>query len=135
MSMNLLLPVLVVLSLLPASMALFYARRCWLQTRRLETELRNSNERLEKSIKMMLFMQKCLRSLQQQTVEAGRKLRQTSSRQQELETRDFNNVAYLHASKLVRMGADSEELINNCGLSPAEARLLAMMHEGQKGRA
>jgi hypothetical protein len=51
----------------------------------------------------------------------------TRRQQQELELRDPGNVTYSHASRLVEMGAGSEDLVANCGLSEAEARLIAMM--------
>ncbi len=52
----------------------------------------------------------------------------TAQRQEELEYKDVGDVAISHASKLVQMGANSEELVSTCGLSRAEASLLSLMH-------
>lgn len=57
----------------------------------------------------------------------NRRVEVTRRQQQELEMRDIGNVTYSHASRLVEMGADCEDLVTNCGLSQAEARLISMM--------
>lgn len=64
---------------------------------------------------------------QQQLQSLSQRLDQTRRQQQELELRDIGNVTYSHASRLVQMGAGSDDLVANCGLSEAEARLIAMM--------
>ncbi len=56
------------------------------------------------------------------------RLDNTERRQEDLEYKDVGDVAISHASKLVQMGADSDELISTCGLSKAEATLLSLMH-------
>lgn len=57
----------------------------------------------------------------------GQRLDLTRRQQQDLEMRDPGNVTYSHASRLVEMGAGCEDLVSNCGLSQAEARLISMM--------
>lgn len=80
--------------------------------------------------------QKTGKSLQR--VESGhqqlsRRMDLTRRQQQELEMRDIGNVTYSHASRLVEMGADSDDLVANCGLSQAEARLISMMgHKAER---
>lgn len=69
-------------------------------------------------------------SRQQQTL--NRRLRLTTRRQQELELRDIGNVTYNQAGKMVAMGAASEDLMQTCGLSRAEARLVSLMHQGNE---
>lgn len=70
---------------------------------------------------------------QQQLQSMARRIDLTRRQQQELEMRDIGNVTYTHASRLVEMGADSDDLVANCGLSQAEARLISMMgHKAER---
>jgi hypothetical protein len=84
---------------------------------------------LQKTQRAALTLQSQLQQLQQQNRSIVQKLEDTASRQQELEFRDMGQLTYTHASKLVQMGAGSADLISACGLSPAEARLLELMHK------
>ncbi len=59
-------------------------------------------------------------------------LQDTQRRQEDLEYKDVGDVAINHASKLVQMGAATEELVATCGLSKAEATLLSLMHSRAK---
>lgn len=59
-------------------------------------------------------------------------LQATQRRQEDLEFKDVGDVAINHASKLVQMGAATEELVATCGLSKAEATLLSLMHARTK---
>lgn len=65
----------------------------------------------------------------------GRRLKQiedrlniTVEKQQELENRDPGALAYNQAAKLMEMGADVDDLINNCGIARPEAELMALLH-------
>jgi len=59
-------------------------------------------------------------------------LQDTQRRQEDLEYKDVGDVAINHASKMVQMGAATEELVATCGLSKAEATLLSLMHTRAK---
>lgn len=61
----------------------------------------------------------------------ARKVEITRRQQQDLETRDLGAATWSQASRLVEMGAGSQDLVNNCGLSEAEARLVALMKPGR----
>ncbi|MGM0632450.1 MAG: DUF2802 domain-containing protein [Pseudomonadota bacterium] len=71
---------------------------------------------------------------QRQLRALDQRLERTSRQQQDLELRDPGNVTYAHASRLVEMGAASEDLVDRCGLSQAEARLISMMHRPERDR-
>lgn len=62
------------------------------------------------------------------------KLEDLGQRMDRLEVRDSQFASYHHAAKLVEMGADSLEVAKTCGLSRAEADLVAMVnaHTTQK---
>jgi len=55
-------------------------------------------------------------------------------RQQELESKDSGSLTYAQASKLVQMGADTQDLVKSCGLSEAEAKLVSLMAARGVGR-
>ncbi len=73
-------------------------------------------------------LQRLQNAHQRQLRALDQRLERTSRQQQDLELRDPGNVTYAHASRLVEMGAASEDLVDRCGLSQAEARLISMMH-------
>lgn len=45
---------------------------------------------------------------------------------------DFSQLAHKQLSKLVALGASSEDLVHNCGLSKAEADLLLLLKSARK---
>lgn len=60
------------------------------------------------------------------------RLQTTERRQEDMEHKDIGNIAFSHANKLVQMGAPTGELVSTCGLSQAEADLIALMHVRSK---
>lgn len=57
-----------------------------------------------------------------------RQLQQLSRRHNQLELRDPVTQTYEPAIRMVRKGADVEELISTCGLGRSEAELIMMLH-------
>lgn len=55
-------------------------------------------------------------------------------RQQDMESKEGSGLTYAQASKLVRMGADTDDLVRSCGLSEAEAKLVSLMAARGVGR-
>ncbi|MDY6830150.1 MAG: DUF2802 domain-containing protein [Pseudomonadota bacterium] len=53
----------------------------------------------------------------------------TNARQLELEQRDLGQYSYRQAAKLANMGASDEELVESCGLSAVEARLVRLLNQ------
>ncbi|WP_163833165.1 DUF2802 domain-containing protein [Spartinivicinus ruber] len=56
------------------------------------------------------------------------KLAKTIDQQELLEQRDAEQLSYTQANKLCAMGASVEEIMDACGLSKAEAELIALVH-------
>lgn len=64
-------------------------------------------------------------STAQQNME--KRLVQGLRRQQSREGRDARSLTYTQANRLIRMGADPDDLVRSCGLSQAEARLVSLI--------
>jgi ABC-type transport system involved in cytochrome bd biosynthesis fused ATPase/permease subunit len=59
------------------------------------------------------------------------KLRTNSERQDKLELRDVDRASYDHAARLVRNGAEINDLVDSCGISKGEAELIKLLNSGQ----
>ncbi|PCH58213.1 MAG: hypothetical protein COC19_08695 [SAR86 cluster bacterium] len=70
-------------------------------------------------------MGKRLRSLE-------KKLNITCQKQDELKSREFAGFAYVQANKMLQMGAKTDQLVNDCGLSKAEVDLMKLMHTSRQ---
>tara|TARA_R110000782_G_scaffold165305_1_gene257241 strand:+ start:765 stop:1172 length:408 start_codon:yes stop_codon:yes gene_type:complete len=53
-------------------------------------------------------------------------------KQQRIEQHDPQSLPYNQAARLVSLGASVEDLTQSCGLSKAEAELVARLHEARK---
>ncbi|WP_299184062.1 DUF2802 domain-containing protein [uncultured Neptuniibacter sp.] len=62
-------------------------------------------------------------------IEVEQKLNLTADKQQELENRDPSALAYNQATRLMEMGADVDDLVQNCGIGRPEAELMALLHK------
>lgn len=62
-------------------------------------------------------------------IEVEQKLNLTADKQLELENRDPNALAYNQATRLMEMGADVDDLVQNCGIGRPEAELMALLHK------
>jgi len=78
---------------------------------------------------------KVLSQMQQDQFEIRRQVSQALKRDNSSESREAGTMTYAQASQLLRMGADPAELVNSCGMSEAEARLLTLMASRQTGPA
>ena len=77
-------------------------------------------------------------SYQQVNVRMGEELRELGGqvaplpeRLARIEQRDPTSLSFSQAARLVGMGASPEELTQSCGLSQAEAELVARLHHGK----
>lgn len=92
-------------------------------------ELREERQRTDQGMQKLYRGSQALQSQVRQDIrDFDARLEHLTRRQQDLESRDIGSTAYSHAGQLSEMGAASDELVKNCGLSAAEARLVAMMH-------
>lgn len=62
-------------------------------------------------------------------IEVEQKLNLTADKQMELENRDPGVLAYNQAARLMEMGADVDDLVQNCGIGRPEAELMALLHK------
>lgn len=62
-------------------------------------------------------------------IEVEQKLNLTADKQLELENRDPGVLAYNQAARLMEMGADVDDLVQNCGIGRPEAELMALLHK------
>ena len=101
--------------------------------------LQRRSERMERALVAMRRDMRVLCTsavgVGERLIEVEKRLSSTESRQDELEQRDNNEQPYQHAAKLVSMGADIDELIDNCGLSKAEPELVMLMHGAESDDA
>ncbi|PIE24579.1 MAG: hypothetical protein CSA60_03040 [Neptuniibacter caesariensis] len=62
-------------------------------------------------------------------IKVEQKLNFTADKQLELENRDPGVLAYNQAARLMEMGADVDDLVQNCGIGRPEAELMALLHK------
>lgn len=62
-------------------------------------------------------------------IEVEQKLNLTADKQLELENRDPGVLAYNQAARLMEMGANVDDLVQNCGIGRPEAELMALLHQ------
>ncbi len=58
----------------------------------------------------------------------ARRTRTMEQRQDRVEMRDLDERRYSEAARLVQQGADSQNLVRNCGLTNGEADLVVRLH-------
>ena len=62
-------------------------------------------------------------------LEVEKRVNETADKQAEIDSRDPTAVAYTQAARLMEMGADLNEIIDNCGIGRPEAELMALLHK------
>ena len=70
----------------------------------------------------------------QRLLEVEKKLNQAMERQTDLEQKDSGSLPYNYAIRLVEMGANSDDLVDNCSLARVEADLIFLVHSELKKR-
>jgi len=71
---------------------------------------------------------KCAVGVGRRLFEIEHEFNRLMKKQEELAHHDPEQAAYDHAAKMVQLGANVEEIVTNCGLSRAEAELVAHIH-------
>ncbi|WP_152222038.1 DUF2802 domain-containing protein [Pseudomonas sp. SCB32] len=90
----------------------------------LEQRLRELGKRIESYQLINVRMGEELRDL-------GKQLAPLPERVTRMEQRDPATLSFSQAARLVGMGASASDLTQSCGLSQAEAELVARMHQGK----
>lgn len=81
-------------------------------------------------------LRKDLRIVGSSAVSVGQRLnkledymQRLSSRQDIAELKQGNTASYSHATKIVEIGGNIEDIMEGCGLTRAEAELITMLHK------
>jgi hypothetical protein len=117
------LTVILVLAVMALTVGQFISMR---QLRRAREELASLHAR---DSRQSGRVRKALQAVTASCRELTGKVTVLSQRQQELENRDSSQAVYSQAGRMIELGAASDDLVESCGLSEAEARLLAMMYQ------
>ena len=120
-----------ILSLIALAGGLFW---CGRELRRLEAargelagELDAARRRLREVERELGALCKASAGAGEQVVRLGQQMKRLCERQDQVELRASATRPYGEASRLARDGADIQELVRACGLTPGEAELLVRL--------
>ncbi|QXO18163.1 MULTISPECIES: DUF2802 domain-containing protein [Vibrio] len=100
----------------------------------LRQQIRHLDKELQKANKQALEVRSVMVGLGQQVSEQQDIILHLSERLKELENADTDGRMYSRASKMVKLGADINELIEECELPKAEAELMLSLQKKMSGR-
>lgn len=104
------------------------------QSETLRQQIRNLDRELQKSNKQLLEVRSVMVGLGQKVSEQQDIIRHLNERLLELENTDADARLYTRASKMVQLGADLNELIQECELPKAEAELMMSLQNKLAGK-
>ncbi|MDF4535312.1 flagellar transcriptional regulator FlrD, partial [Vibrio parahaemolyticus] len=104
------------------------------QSETLRQQIRNLDRELQKSNKQLLEVRSVMVGLGQKVSEQQDIIRHLNERLLELENTDADARLYTRASKMVQLGADINELIQECELPKAEAELMMSLQNKLAGK-
>ena len=117
------------LAILAASLCLhmLQARRL----RRNQRQLTGMDEQLQNLGNDLRAMFSASTGVDKRLARIEKKLKMQTERQDKLELHEPNLQAYGQAARMVRKGADADELVDTCGLSRGEAELIMFLNAEQ----
>ncbi|EGR4179458.1 DUF2802 domain-containing protein [Vibrio cholerae] len=104
------------------------------QSETLRQQIRNLDRELQKSNKQLLEVRSVMVGFGQKVSEQQDIIRHLNERLLELENTDADARLYTRASKMVQLGADLNELIQECELPKAEAELMMSLQNKLAGK-
>ncbi|EOV3349631.1 flagellar transcriptional regulator FlrD [Vibrio cholerae] len=104
------------------------------QSETLRQQIRNLDRELQKSNKQLLEVRSVMVGLGQKVSEQQDIIRHLNERLLELENTEADARLYTRASKMVQLGADLNELIQECELPKAEAELMMSLQNKLAGK-
>ncbi|HDZ9510131.1 TPA: flagellar transcriptional regulator FlrD [Vibrio cholerae] len=104
------------------------------QSETLRQQIRILDRELQKSNKQLLEVRSVMVGLGQKVSEQQDIIRHLNERLLELENTDADARLYTRASKMVQLGADLNELIQECELPKAEAELMMSLQNKLAGK-
>ena len=108
----------------------------YLATRRMARQLQAMDERHGQRLQQLksevsTFQQGSIR-MGEDLVALREQFKRMEDKQQRIEQHDPQSLPYNQAARLVGLGAGVEDLTQSCGLSKAEAELVAKLHAARK---
>lgn len=117
------------LAIILLSVQVYYLQRSRTQSEQLAIRLEQIEALSKASAGAMVKLGTAQQTMEQRLVQV---LRQQQTR----EPRDARSMTYNQANRLIRMGADADDLVRSCGLSQAEARLVSLVAtRGQENKS
>lgn len=117
------------LAIILLSVQIYYLQRSRTQGEQLAIRLEQIEALSKASAGAMVKLGNAQQSMEQ-------RLLQVLRQQQAREPRDARSMTYNQANRLIRMGADADDLVRSCGLSQAEARLVSLVAtRGQESKS
>ncbi|WP_394861232.1 flagellar transcriptional regulator FlrD [Vibrio cholerae] len=104
------------------------------QSETLRQQIRNLDRELQKSNKQLLEVRSVMVGSDKKVSEQQDIIRHLNERLLELENTDADARLYTRASKMVQLGADLNELIQECELPKAEAELMMSLQNKLAGK-
>jgi len=117
------------LSLLSLMVALGASLSCFILFRRLQQHERRHQALINVLRNEIQAMTNSSIGMGRRLIGVEQKLNLTADKQLELENRDPSALAYNQATRLMEMGADVDDLVQNCGIGRPEAELMALLHK------
>ncbi len=96
--------------------------------RQFQRHLDEQTATLEGMDRQLEALLSCSRGLGRRVQRHEKRLRHLTHRQDEIQTLGAGETPYRQAQALLQQGAGSEVLIDDCGLTPVEAELMAKLH-------
>lgn len=116
-------------------LALLSLRRMMIrQADHFRQQARQLDKSLQKSAKQLLEVRSAAIGLGQRVTEQQELIVHLNERLKQLETADTDARLYSRASKMVKLGADIDELIEECELPKAEAELMLSLQKKLAGQ-
>ncbi|WP_117233424.1 DUF2802 domain-containing protein [Vibrio maerlii] len=104
------------------------------QVRHQRQQLRTQEKEFQKSNNQLLEVRSVVVGLGQKVTEQEDVIRHLIERVKELEQEDGDGRLYSRATKMVQLGADLDELIQECELPKAEAELMLSLQNKLAGK-
>lgn len=99
--------------------------------RRSQFQLSSMHSQLQSQANDLRAMFSASRGVDKRLARIEKKVKIQNERQDKLELHEPNLQAYGQAARMVRKGADADELVDTCGLSRGEAELIMFLNAEQ----
>lgn len=112
----------------------YYIKQLLKRTQHLATQLKDRSRELQRAYRQVSEVRSVAMGLGQKVSEQQEAIFHLSERLKQLENTDNESRLYSRASKMAKLGADINELIEECELPPAEAELMLSLQKKMLGK-